>query len=91
MSTVFPFTPIKTTVEARKAKGNDKFDYYLYCNKICGAAHYNMKIKITVVGSEAEYQTWLSAQAKVVAPPVEAAPATPASDSTAVVPAVAVN
>jgi len=91
MSTVFPFTPIKTTAEARKAKGNDKFDYYLYCNKICGAAHYNMKIKITVVGSEAEYQTWLAAQAKVVAPPVEAAPAAPATDSTAVTPAVAVN
>ena len=91
MSTVFPFTPIKTTTEARKAKGNDKFDYYLYCNKICGAAHYNMKIKITVVGSEAEYKTWLAAQAKVVAPPVEATPATPASDSTAVVPAIAVN
>jgi heme/copper-type cytochrome/quinol oxidase subunit 2 len=91
MSTVFPFTPIKTTEEARKAKGNDKFDYYLYCNKICGAAHYNMKIKITVVGSEAEYKTWLVAQAKVVAPPVEATPASPASDSTAVVPAIAFN
>jgi heme/copper-type cytochrome/quinol oxidase subunit 2 len=50
-----------------------------------------MKIKITVVGSEAEYKTWLAAQAKVVAPPMEAAPAVPASDSTAVVPAIAVN
>jgi heme/copper-type cytochrome/quinol oxidase subunit 2 len=49
-----------------------------------------MKIKITVVGSESEYNTWLAAQAKMVAPPVEAAPA--AADSTAVTPAaVAAN
>ena len=90
MSTVFPFTPTKTTAEARTAKGNQNFDYYLYCNKICGAAHYNMKIKITVVGSESEYNTWLAAQAKMVAPAVEAAPA--AADSTAVSPAaVAAN
>lgn len=90
MSTVFPFTPIKTTAEARASKGNPNFDYYLYCNKICGAAHYNMKIKITVVGSESEYSTWLAAQAKMVAPAVEAAPA--AADSTAVSPAaVAAN
>lgn len=90
MSTVFPFTPIKTTAEARASKGNPNFDFYLYCNKICGAAHYNMKIKITVVGSESEYNTWLAAQAKMVAPAVEAAPA--AADSTAVSPAaVAAN
>ena len=90
MSTVFPFTPIKTTAEARASKGNPNFEYYLYCNKICGAAHYNMKIKITVVGSEAEYNTWLAAQAKMVAPAMEAAPA--AADSTAVSPAaVAAN
>lgn len=78
MSTVFPFTPIKTTAEARATKGKPNYDYYLYCNKICGAAHYNMKIKITVVGSEVEYQTWLAAQVKVVAPPT--------GDSTAISP-----
>ena len=90
MSTVFPFTPIKTTAEAKASKGNPNFEYYLYCNKICGAAHYNMKIKITVVGSESEYNTWLAAQAKMVAPSMEAVPAT--ADSTAVSPAaVAAN
>jgi cytochrome c oxidase subunit 2 len=90
MSTVFPFTPIKTTAEAKASKGNPNFEYYLYCNKICGAAHYNMKIKITVVGSESEYNTWLAAQAKMVAPAMEAVPAT--ADSTAVSPAaVAAN
>lgn len=74
MATWFSFTPTATTEEARKSKNNKEFDFYLYCNKICGAAHYNMKIKITVVGSEAEYNTWLAAQAPVVAPPTQLAP-----------------
>ena len=86
MSTVFPFTPIKTTAEARASKGNPNFEYYLYCNKICGAAHYNMKIKITVVDSESEYKTWLAAQPKMVAPAMEALPA--GADSTSVTPAI---
>lgn len=47
----------------RKAKGEDpyEFDYLLLCNKICGASHYNMQMKITVV-EEAEYNKWLSEQ-----------------------------
>jgi cytochrome c oxidase subunit 2 len=72
MATWFSFVPTKTTAEARKDKKNEEFDFYLYCNKICGAAHYNMKIKITVVDSEAEYNTWLAAQPAVVAPPATA-------------------
>lgn len=90
MSTVFPFTPIKTTEEARISKGNPAFDYYLYCNKICGAAHYNMKIKIVVLGSESEYQTWMLAQAKVVAPAIDAVPVS-AKDSISVLPTIVSN
>ncbi|MCD8409019.1 cytochrome c oxidase subunit II [Tenacibaculum finnmarkense] len=47
----------------RKAKGEDpyEFDYLLLCNKICGASHYNMQMKITVV-EQADYDKWLSAQ-----------------------------
>ncbi len=47
----------------RKAKGEDpyEFDYLLLCNKICGASHYNMQMKITVV-EEGEYNTWLAEQ-----------------------------
>ncbi len=47
----------------RKAKGEDpyEFDYLLLCNKICGASHYNMQMKITVV-EPAEYDKWLSEQ-----------------------------
>lgn len=36
-----------------------EFEYYLLCNKICGASHYNMQIKI-VVESEEEYEEWLA-------------------------------
>jgi len=47
----------------RKVKGEDpyEFDYLLLCNKICGASHYNMQMKITVV-EQAEYDKWLSEQ-----------------------------
>ncbi len=36
------------------------FDYLLLCNKICGASHYNMQLKV-VVTTEEEYKEWLSA------------------------------
>ena len=48
----------------RKANGEDEmyeFDYILLCNKICGASHYNMQMKITVV-EEDQYNKWLSEQ-----------------------------
>ncbi|APG66191.1 cytochrome C oxidase subunit II [Tenacibaculum todarodis] len=47
----------------RKAKGEDPyvFDYVLLCNKICGASHYNMQMKITVV-EDAVYKKWLAEQ-----------------------------
>ena len=47
----------------RKAKGEDPyvFDYLLLCNKICGASHYNMQMKITVVEEE-EYNKWIAEQ-----------------------------
>jgi cytochrome c oxidase subunit 2 len=34
------------------------FDYLLLCNKICGASHYNMQMKI-VVDTPQEYKKWL--------------------------------
>jgi cytochrome c oxidase subunit 2 len=48
----------------RKAKGEEEayeFDYLLLCNKICGASHYNMQMKITVVEQE-EYDKWIAEQ-----------------------------
>ncbi|MFT7901262.1 cytochrome c oxidase subunit II [Tenacibaculum ascidiaceicola] len=58
---------VKAKVEGinkiRRAKGEDpyEFDYLLLCNKICGASHYNMQMKITVVDQK-EYDKWLSEQ-----------------------------
>ena len=42
-------------------QGNVDFDYSLLCNKICGNAHYNMKMKIVVVTQE-QYDAWLKEQ-----------------------------
>lgn len=89
MPTTFWFTPTKTTSEMRSILEDNKFDYYLYCAKICGNAHYNMKIKIRVVESETEYNTWMAEQKPAfmknaeVVPAVEEAPAPKVeSDST---------
>ena len=37
------------------------FDFFLLCNKICGASHYNMQMKIIVESPEA-YEKWISKQ-----------------------------
>ncbi len=59
------------------------FDYLLLCNKICGASHYNMQIKI-IVESEADYKKWLKEQKTIAAAIKEASapkvdPAAPAT------------
>ena len=61
MNTQFAFTPTKTTKQMRSELENDEFDYVLLCNKICGAAHYNMQIKV-IVESQEEYDAWLNEQ-----------------------------
>ena len=38
-----------------------EFDYLLLCNKICGASHYNMQMKI-IVESQEEYEKWMEEQ-----------------------------
>ena len=68
LPTQFEFTPTITTAEMRNKMNNPKFDYILLCNKICGAAHYRMKMKV-VVDTEADYTKWLAAQPKLVAAP----------------------
>ena len=70
------------------------FDYLLLCNKICGASHYNMQMKI-VVDTPADFKAWLADKPTLAqqwkeanAPaPAEAPVATPvvAVDSTKVV------
>jgi len=61
LPTYFKFKPTITTAEMRMKEDNPKFEYLLYCNKICGASHYNMQ-KVVRVVTEAEYLTWLGQQ-----------------------------
>lgn len=61
MPTQFVFTPTMTTDEMRVTTNNYNFNYELACNKICGAAHFNMRMKFVVV-TEAEYEAWLAQQ-----------------------------
>jgi cytochrome c oxidase subunit 2 len=74
------------------------FDYLLLCNKICGASHYNMQMKI-VVDTPEDYSKWIKEQA-LLAVQVKEANGTPASaggadasskDSIVVAPVVAVK
>lgn len=77
MSTTFHFKPTITTEQMRTKLKDSKFNYILLCNKICGAAHYNMQMTI-VVESEADYKKWLAEQktfGSQFAPAEAAAPA----------------
>ena len=50
--------------KVRKRNGEEEmyeFDYILLCNKICGASHYNMQMKI-VVEEEDQFNDWLAQQ-----------------------------
>jgi cytochrome c oxidase subunit 2 len=59
--TRFKMKPTITTAEMRQKLGNDKFDYILLCNKVCGAAHFNMKMTV-VVDTPEDYAAWLAEQ-----------------------------
>jgi cytochrome c oxidase subunit 2 len=79
MKTNFAFTPTITTAKMRENTKNPTFDYYLLCNKICGNAHYNMKMLI-VVEDQASYDKWIKEQ-KTFASQMAALLAPPAADS----------
>ena len=70
VATRLKMTPTITTAEMRKITGNDSFDYVLLCNKVCGAAHFNMQMKV-VVESEADYNAWVAKQKMFKAPEVK--------------------
>ncbi len=55
---------IELVAEGKTALDPYTFDYLLLCNKICGASHYNMQMKI-VVDSPEDYQKWLTEKKKV--------------------------
>jgi len=100
MTTQMKMVPIISTDSMRTHVMKDQdFDFILLCNKICGAAHYNMQMPLTVVTS-GEYDAWYTeAMKKPFQATAEAAPAAPAAaeateennEAPAVVAAVATN
>jgi cytochrome c oxidase subunit 2 len=65
MATYFQFTPKITTAEMKEKTNNPDFGYQLYCAKICGGSHYNMKFAVRVV-SQKEYDKWLQEQKPII-------------------------
>ena len=63
LSTQFAFTPTQTTAEMKEQEGDD-FEFVLLCNKICGAAHYNMQMSF-IVETQQEYDAWIASQKKL--------------------------
>ena len=57
IQTRMKFTPNITTKDMRKKMKNEKFNFILMCNKICGGAHYKMKMMVVVLG-EKEFDKW---------------------------------
>lgn len=56
---------VKIVAEGGVALDPYTFDYLLLCNKICGASHYNMQMKI-VVDTPEEYKAWLAEKPTLV-------------------------
>ena len=59
--TRFKMTPIISTDSMRVILDDPDFNYILLCNKVCGAAHFNMQMKIVIESQEA-YDAWLGEQ-----------------------------
>lgn len=65
LPTQFAFTPTITTADMRSKLNDPTFDYILLCNKICGGAHYRMKMKV-IVHTAGDYEKWMSSQTQYV-------------------------
>lgn len=98
MTTRFKFVPNKTTEEMRKERNNPQFNFVLMCNKICGGAHYKMKMMVVVLEKD-KYDAWMEGKknqtfrdvyfAKPAMPaPAEEMPDAPVADTVQVAPAV---
>lgn len=61
LTTRFKFKPTISTKEMKEKMNNPNFNYVLMCNKICGGAHYKMKM-IVVVDTPAQYKAWLASK-----------------------------
>ncbi len=63
LTTRMKLTPNMTTEEMRLKKNSPNFNFILMCNKICGGAHYKMKM-IVVVKDKADYKKWIAQKNK---------------------------
>lgn len=81
VKTGFTFTPTITTTEMQAKLGNPNFNYLLYCNNICGSAHYNMQLPIVIV-TEEDFTKWLNNKKTVGEQIAEKQGSTPAAPST---------
>ena len=61
MTTQFHFTPTITTEQMKGITKDDKFEYVLLCNKICGVAHFTMKMNV-VCETKEQFAEWLKKQ-----------------------------
>jgi cytochrome c oxidase subunit II len=80
MTTEIFLEPTITTDSMRKITNNPKFDYILLCNKICGVAHYNMRMKL-VIEDAPSFRKWYKAQEYVFARPAVNAPQSAPADT----------
>lgn len=85
MTTMMKVVPTITTDSMRThVMKDEKFDFILLCNKICGASHYNMQMPL-IVTPPADFDAWVAEANKKPFEPKEeqAVPAAPVADSTA--------
>ena len=61
LTTRFKFIPDITTKDMRVKMNDPKFNYVLLCNKICGSAHYKMKMIVVVLG-KSEFKNWMDSK-----------------------------
>lgn len=61
MTTEFFVEPTITTDSMRLITNNPKFEYVLLCNKVCGVAHFNMKMNLVIESPEA-FRRWYKKQ-----------------------------
>lgn len=53
------FQATKTTEQARKDRGNPKFNYEIACAELCGISHHEMRARI-IIHSEKSFKRWLA-------------------------------
>lgn len=57
LTTYFKIQPVYTSDEMKDILDNPEFEYAILCNKVCGTAHYRMKMSVKVLGPK-EYLEW---------------------------------